>query len=558
MKKLVYIIAAIAAVLACAKESQNPQEPQPTNNDNTPAEVVDDPQTVHELFVTLPDDIATRAGISASDGSFSWTKGDKIAVEDDAGNVYPFEASEVTETPQSFRFTFKGSITGTLTAIHYPYIDTAPYYDDTMPRNLDSETAVLASSNIRLSGTIDGNSATLSHNHAFVRLKFENVPTFATKIKFYEDASATPTVVNLTGTGSVTAYLPVHDGVQTMTVALSDDYDNVILQKSHTYTADKAFAKGAIKNMKALTVGHVFTFVNNASWSNPIVTIWNGAENYDFKSVANDENATYPWKLNKRGDTETYYIVVNDDVINGNSHVFANDDYLGISFYGTGEGQSTLTNRVYQCRDIEFTIPSGGGMKTDYRIYIDSGDYVNAYAYYYDYAKASSTTFTIIDEVEMSPNYVYVFASDKDQDQHIDHEYYGWPGETVSNASFTLKEAGNKFTIILHNNNGWQTEDSILDLASGENYAATEGSLYVYSKGEFEKPGISFVATAWNRTSVEALGSWPGSNYSSSGYVAFSPTYYGATFNVIFSKEGGSDQTGEDNYTINQEYRKTF
>lgn len=365
MKKLVYIAAAFAAILACSKESQEPQGPQDTNSDNTPEEVVDESKTVHELFVSLPDftDAETKAIIDDATGSFSWTVGDKIAVVDDQNNVYPFVASE---SAQSVRFTYVGSIAGSLKSIYYPYIEESPYYITEMPTNLDSETAVLTSSNIRMSGTIEGNSATLSHNHAFVRLKFENVPSFATKIQLYESGNETPTEVTLTGTGAVTAYLPVHDGTQAITASLLDDNDNVIIQKYHNFGEEKAFVKGSIKNMKALTVGHVFTFKNDAGWVAPTVSIWNGSESFGFKSVASEPTAEYPWKLNLLGNN-TYYIVINDDVKNVNNHVFANDLYLGVWFGNDSSG--SLTDCVYVYRDIDFTIPLSGGLKTDYRTY---------------------------------------------------------------------------------------------------------------------------------------------------------------------------------------------
>ncbi len=351
MKKVLFIlVVATISLVSCNKELVK-ETTNPTNiNDGAVT-----------LFVSAPKllDADTKASISESNGSFSWKAGDEIAVKNTNGDTYKFIAQG---SGDNVFFSCSDGVSGTLSTVYYPYNTKGA---TALPTEISGLNGALAANAIRLSGTIDeNNSVSMNYSNAFLKLTFNNVPTFASAVQFYEEGgnSVKVTFDKLTEKGTITAYVPVNTGTINITAQLLDDSNNVIISK---YGENKEFTAGTLKRMKALEVGKVITFTNNnsATWTTPRVSIWNGSNNFGFSSTAANESATYPWKLNSYPNVQNkYYIVLNSDI-----SWISSVDNIGVWFGSGNDG--CQTDCVYLYRDIDFTIPNGGGMWTNYRIY---------------------------------------------------------------------------------------------------------------------------------------------------------------------------------------------
>ena len=335
MKKYTYILAAALTFVACAKEENKIDEPivEPSTN----IEVEEPAQEVHELFVSIEDivDADTKAAISVLDGSFTWTTGDHIAVKTSTNDVYDFTA---TADGAAVRFTYTGSMNGTPVEVKYPY--TADFSDTAIPTALASLTGALGASAIRLAGTITDNSVTLTHQHAFMKVSFTNVPMFANAVVFDGNVNdVTVSGISLGSRGEVTAYIPVDASTTSYTVYVKDDNDNTILSKSTTKA--KTFTAGTIKNMKPVDVdGHVFVFndnnkVNQARFfATDGTTIDYGTNSYITLNVLSDGNTKWCILPTSNSWTET-----GDPVC---LQVFKGDDYV------------SATDAIWLYRDFTF------------------------------------------------------------------------------------------------------------------------------------------------------------------------------------------------------------
>ncbi len=349
MKKYIYFIVASLAVVACAKEA-NIDKPIDKNQD----------QTVHELFVSIADviDPDTRASISESDGTFTWTTGDEIAVKTDADNVYKFTAQD---GGSSVRFTYTGTMNGTPSEVKYPY--TADFSDTALPTEITGLTGALDAGSIRLSGTVSGNSVEMEHTNALLKVKFNNIPTFASKIKIYEGSTErTVSFTKLSARGDIAAYIPVSAGSINLIAELLDDNDNVIIKKSKDGVS---FTAGSLKKMAALTVGYIITMTDENAISDAQINIWDGSNSGVFLT-----GYDYPYKLNSypgySGTGNKYYVVLNTVDLTWASEGAG----IGVQFSDKNWNNSTQTDAVYLYRDLDFTSPYGNaGMKTNYRTY---------------------------------------------------------------------------------------------------------------------------------------------------------------------------------------------
>ena len=353
MKKFIYILAAAAAVFACSKEIETEVKPD-----------IETKGEVHELFVSLPEvtDVDTKATIATSDGTFKWTAGDAIAVVTSTSDTYKFVAE--TGNSNTVRFTYTGEMNGTPATIHYPWKDSAPYYEESLPSEINGLTGALSGDYIRLTGTVSENSATLSYRNAFLKVTFTNVPTFA-KTMFFDGTAndVTITGISLAAKGEVTAYIPVSASNTGFTVSLKDNNSNTIIARATT-TA-KTFTNGTIKNMKPVAVGHVITINDSASKNWTELAIWKNSDdtkNYRFKT-----GNSYPSKLNSLS-SGTYYVVLNTHE-SGLTWAVEGVD-LAVSYEANEGGYSCSTSCVYLYRDLTFSTPSSGTyLVGNYRIY---------------------------------------------------------------------------------------------------------------------------------------------------------------------------------------------
>lgn len=205
------------------------------------------------------------------------------------------------------------------------------------------------------------------HKSAIVNVHIANVPSFASYFTVAGGAE-TVKVVNLNGIAAIDKAVPITPtgSASDIVITLYDSANNVIISKKKS---GKTLVAGTLYDTPLITVGRVITFDNQAGWAAPYVSVWNGDYSYQFKSIENDLNAEYPWKLNQ-STSGKYYIILNNDtkLYKGSETItIANVDNVGIWFGNSDNG--TETARVYLDRDLNFTIPDGGGLKTNYRIY---------------------------------------------------------------------------------------------------------------------------------------------------------------------------------------------
>ena len=199
-------------------------------------------------------------------------------------------------------------------------------------------------------GTISNNAVTLSYVGAFLKLRFTNAPTFASKIVFDGDVSdVTVSGISLSERGEIVAYLPVDADNKAYTVSLTDDNDNVILTRS---TTGKEFTAGTLKKMKPLDIpGTVFIFNDEHGVDEARFFKHTDQDNIDW-------NTNEYIQLNNLGSgTQKWCILSGVDWFMACLQMWANGSHV------------TATDGIFLYRDFTFTIPSEGGLKTNYRTY---------------------------------------------------------------------------------------------------------------------------------------------------------------------------------------------
>ena len=366
MKKIVFIVASLALVLVCScKKDLEITTEQPSNNSG------------YELVVSIADytDAETKASINSASGAFAWDANDKISVTNGT-DVYEF--TYAGDVDGKARFTTTATVSGTLTKAFYPYENSVT--PKALPTEINGLEGALSAENIRLEGDIVDNQVTLAHSNALLKVTFTNVPTFASAIKFYEEAGNTVTVSfdKLSEKGPVTAFIPVNVGTANFTAQLLDDAGNVIISK---YATGKTFSAGTLKKMKALEVGHVITMTDENSIENAQIHTWDSSSHGATFKKGN----TYPYKLNEypgySGAGNKYYVVFNTIDFS-----WAGEGaFVGVQFSDENWNNKTQTDGVYLYRDIDFTSPSGNaGMRTNYRVYPHGGNYTTPYIYVYN------------------------------------------------------------------------------------------------------------------------------------------------------------------------------
>jgi len=529
MKKYIYILAAVAALASCAKEASINDDLAATNGSD-----------IHELFVSIPDlvDADTKAAISSTDGTFTWTAGDAIAVKTTTGDVYQFTAE--TGGSQSARFTYTGTMNGTPADVKYPY--TADFSDTALPTEIASLTGALGADAIRMSGTISDNAVTLSHQNALLKVTFTNVPTFANKVVFDGDVNdVTVSGISLGSRGTVVAYIPVDASTTTFTVSVQDDNSHYIATKSTT--SAKSFTAGTIKNMKPVDVdGHIFVFndddkVDEARFfATDGSTINYGTYSYLTLNVLSD--GTTKWCILP---TSNSWSETGDPVC---LQVWKNDAYVSSS------------ECVYLYRDFTFDT-SGASLKTNYRVYPKSSTRTSLNMYItkplslyikntagwgnvniYIWGKKNSTTIEPWGDYNTRKG-VWLSASGS---------------ETVGSESGLARYDLNYELLGSDSaSSGLIIGDLSGDNKSGDLHTAFIGDILI----DFQVASSSIAGTYFdNRLSEE----WPGTAFSGIGsttnsekYFEFSSALYGQTVWAVFS-DSGANQSTSWSIDVNRDY----
>ena len=432
MKKIVLIVATMALTLvsSCNKEL-NTDITTPSNSET------------HELFVSLPKlmDAETKATIAEANGGFSWTAGDFIAVKTSTNDVYKFTAAG---SGNSVRFTYTGEMNGAPTTVVYPYTDDAKVA--ALPTEITGLTGALGEDGIRLSGTVSDNAVSMDYENAFLKVSFSNVPTFASSIVF--DGNINDVTIDFTplaSKGEIVAYIPVASTTTEYSVALKDNSTdkNIIIERS---TSGKTFTNGVLKKMKSINVGYIVSITDNSGWTgaSAIPALYVQKEDESDNFLAHNNNA-YPYKLNKLNDG-TLYIALpytqKDWCIKGKNIKlkFQTEPYDG--------GHTSQTDCFAVYRDIDITIPSGGGMKAAYRFYVYMSD--SQWASWITQGSGTEVVkFTTWDGISTD-------ATNCVKERNADDNGYIFYYEMTS-AQYGL--ASVKYRFFNENNAGWESKD---------------------------------------------------------------------------------------------------
>ena len=556
MKKVFYVFATAVVMVACAKEW--PWADKAQTGITRSAQ-----DGCYELFVSIDgltdeagkpvgESIETKAAINETDGHFTWTAGDVIDVVTSSG-VYQFVAAE---SGAKARFVYDGDdFTGEPLSVEYPSTNsTTPA---ALPTAITGNTGALSSDNLRLTGNkFDGNNVNVHHKNALVRLEFHDVPTFASKLVFDGNVNdVTVTFTPLVSRGKIVVYVPVDVATTSFSVSLRDDNNNEIVSKSTT--SAKSFTAGTLKVMASVAVeGWVFQA--------------NGASSIDqlrfckrYNDVTYDEEGSrYNAVLNVLADGTTKWAILPSSAGNwvGNHYPIALKALNGGS-------EISHTDCIYLCRDFVFDL-SESSLKTDYRIYPHGGSYSSPHMYASrgtgTYDTPSNITFNVSQSGTQWSN-LYWYADNGSEKPSGD-----WPGTKFS-GSFTIpatKVYGKTIIIVIHNGGGGnpnQTKDLVVDCSSSPNNHLSTVNIELNSswdKSNDNKRYINWTSTTFASEILETpFGADPGVSFTSpesitgaaGTFLSFGTSYYGDTFDVVFSDNGSSAKPTWV-ITINREY----
>lgn len=352
MKKIALFTLALCVLGACAKEAYSDK------GNIRPAGDIDGSRIV-SFTATIPEfEPASKASVDNT--SFAWEDGDQIAIPSTSG--YAIFTTNTDYGLGTFKCTLKDGeeLSDDSIAVYPASVATGEY-------STEFSSISAAKSAFKMEGkyTKGASSISFDHNSALVHLTFTNVPSFANKLLVNDGAKNVATITFSGASGTVDFYVPIDpDGVQhTYTFDLQEG-DNVIrrAQKEVTLVKDTYYTA-------RVAVGKVITIQNNAGWEYPYLDVSNGSQSYRFNSAAYVPGATYPSKLNLH-TSGFYYAVLNNDI-----PWLSSVDNIGVLFNGWNGSarQETKTECVFLNRNIDFVVPEGGGLKTDYRIYPTSG-----------------------------------------------------------------------------------------------------------------------------------------------------------------------------------------
>ena len=543
MKKIFYIFIGVIALIACTKET------------DVATSVSADEAGAFSFNVYLED--ATKATINSSDGVFSWTGDEEIAVWDSKNKEFvTFSiASYSNEGYKQARFTTSSAKADAVfvgNVAYYPASiatragsspeDYSPTY--TFPTSFANLTD--ASKGFPMSGTVTVNEIKLSHLGSMIDVTLKNVPSFTTKLIL----NAGSTTINVTAAptdGSLHAVVPIPAGTYVLTINLQDDVTptaNTFYSKarsSKTYTASNYYP------INDITLGRLLTFTNDAGWASPKVHIWQHDNTGNNTDITTD--SAYPQKLFLRA-TKVYYVLLDSDVKSWTS----DGNAIGVQFVSTTNGSNTTqTNCVYLYRNIDFTIPAGGGMKTNYRVY-----YTSSYG--------SSTHAFVWSDIAIYVRWDNWGVSDRKANFWIDGYGSGFvlaPSSRIDATTgwtyscWPLKDDGGRYWA------KYKTLLAGLQIGTGDdNYApgdkSFDGYCRLYYKYDGSHSGGEVVRTEIS-TDETISASWPGdaaTQVSGTLYCyTFDSSCYGKAWNIIFNNNNNGSQSADYHALMDREYK---
>lgn len=562
MKKIL-MIACVLLLAACAKEAAPVKQENPQHQQENPAE-----ELVTYSF-TASIGATTKAYIDEADvnsdgvAALKWSAGDAIALYDESTEsyvVFTTTGNDVT----SATFTAKAPSGANFTAAYYPAdyrgeadADLEDYYNGVFA---STENPLMSLTNARKAFAMKADEITDGAIHfaqmgSLVKFTVNNMPDFAAKATFsFGDLSetvaiASDDIVN----GTAVFYFPVPAGTHDMTFSLIDNATtpNTFYTKTRTGAKlglNEKNEETATLHRFTVTLGHVLRVEDEVDWTTRELYLWNGENNQIF-TISGDA----PYKLHTTG-AKNHYILIPKELASWTGPT----NKVGVKFQDKDAAHSTETEGVYINRDITFNVPSGGGMKTEYRIYPRSSTrtsmnvFVTRPLKLYVYNKADWENVQIYRWSNKNGSDVIPTAWGSVSWTKINDGSTTFNSKTCKELSLDASLCGGtagSSGIIIGNLDG---------VRSGDLNTQFIGDVYI----EFD--GASSSLTDFNNTAKRLSAAWPGtaftgisSTINAGKYYSFAEDYYGAEVWVVFS-DNGSHQSGTWTFTVNQDYDYGF
>lgn len=529
MKKLFCIVLGIAALMACTKE---------TNFSSNNTDLISVSESGQKTYsVTAYFEEITKATISETDGKFSWSGDEQIAIWDNTHEEFvTFDIDTYSnESEKRARFTTTTAKDGASfvgNVAYYPAsiatkTGSTPSYN--FPTSFSSKDA--AAKGFPMQGTVTGNEIKFSHLGCLINITMNNVPSFTTKL-ILNDETNNITVPVTPSAGVLNAVVPIPAGTYVLTAKLEDDNSNVFYTKARL---SQAYSARSYYTINPISLGKLLTFTNEADWASPKVHLWKSDDDSKYTDFTTSGT---PHKLYLH-NSNVYYVLLDSDVESWTAEGSA----IGVQFF-SNESDKTQTGCVYLLRNIDFLIPAGGGMKTEYRIYPHGGSYSSPYARaYYDDTQTVSIKVDC-SAISFGTPYLHIgfganttsWTSKADMTND---------GENIYSYTFPASYFGSSGIVVVSNSkdaDGWKSVDYTADFSSKKSYTIKLGD------GGYGNPATITQTASTDFEHTELLGSAPGTAFTSPGspsgaigtYLSFSTDYYGKNAKVIFSDNGAN------------------
>lgn len=545
MKKIFCIVLGIAALMACTKETDF------SSNNEDLVSISENGQKTYSVTAIFEE--VTKAAINETNGKFSWSGDEQIAIWDSAHDEFvTFDIDTYSnEGEKRARFTTTTAKDGASFVGNVAYYPASiatktgltPSYN--FPTSFSSKDA--AAKGFPMQGTVTGNEIKFSHLGCLINITMNNVPSFTTKL-ILNDGTNNITVPVSPSAGVLNAVVPIPAGTYVLTAKLEDDNSNVFYTKARISTP---YSASHYYKISAISLRSLIEFTN----ASDITSV--GIQQKTFNAGTNDYTDYGEYKVSGK-DYELF--------TRGTTKYFVLPEY-------------SWTTDLSPIRIVAFssTYPEGSDTKVVFarNITVDASESTMKMIYaIFPYNKNNSLS---------TPScYVYLPAQFKlymnyttptwgDLRIHCwDKSTYVWGGnmtpwdsdptvsttETIGGTTYRVHtfadDVDDKTFNIIFRAGSAQSEDLSI---SYEGYAIhLFGQVYGDSGKVYWVPDVS--KTVY-RTRLN--GDWPGNaivklnDISTTSMIPIPNMYYGQTVNAKFS-DNGSNVSSEWGITVNRDY----
>lgn len=345
MKKVLTIIAAVAALVACSKV-ETPAQKEEVNDVTHGKKMV--------LFAEVPE-MTTEDGTKAiADGSFSWSEGDEIAIPLKTGYaVFVYSAEN-----KQFEYTLAGNEEFVAGTAYYP-ASSRP--GGSYSTSFADATKARAGFKMEASYTLGASSLSFTHKSALISLNFTNVPSFATSVVVKKGGAPEATVALSSPSSTVSLKVPVTPAASTNYSFALMEGSNIIREVGKTVTINA----GTCYSTPEIAINKYFVFSG---------TGLSGIGKLRCKQKVGDGwgSNDYTWDLKTTSGGTKYCVLPFWDWLESGDAVYVEAQSNG--------GSKVAGVDYYYVRNTSFTINSGEDfLRTNYRIYPNGKSVVYAH-----------------------------------------------------------------------------------------------------------------------------------------------------------------------------------